>query len=68
VTWAERWAKGKESHARFLTARARTRIFMVGAIFAVVGGSGLYSDTKHQIHGRSATATLIQARVPGCLR
>jgi hypothetical protein len=60
VSWAERWAKAKENHARVSTLRARTKTFMVGAILAWVCGASLYSDTKHQINGRPSTATLME--------
>jgi hypothetical protein len=59
VSWAERWAKAKENHARVSRIRARTRNFVFAAIFAGAGGHALYSDVTHQIHGRPATATLI---------
>jgi hypothetical protein len=65
VSWAELWAKGKENHARSRRAAARGRNFVIGAIFAGAGGSALYSDTMHQIHGRRATATLV-AHIKEC--
>lgn len=34
--------------------------FMIGAIFAGAGGYGLYSDVRHYIHGKPATATLME--------
>ena len=60
MSWAELWAKGKENHARFVINRWRLRIFMLGAVFAMAGGGGLYSDTWHHIKGRAATATLME--------
>jgi len=33
---------------------------MIGAILAAVGVGNLYSDTKHQINGKPATATLME--------
>jgi hypothetical protein len=60
VSWAERWAKAKENHARVGMLRARTKTFMIGAILAGVCGASLYSDTKHQINGRPSTATLME--------
>jgi hypothetical protein len=65
VGWAELWEKGKENHARSWSVIARTRNFVVGAIFAGAGGFGLYSDTTHQLHGRPATATLV-AHIEEC--
>jgi hypothetical protein len=65
VSWAELWAKGKENHARSRRVVARTRNFVIGAIFAGAGGFALYSDTMHQIHGRPATATLV-AHIKEC--
>ena len=58
--WAEFWAKRKESHARYLALRARTRYFVIGAIFAGAGGTNLYSDMMHQRTGSAATATLME--------
>jgi hypothetical protein len=60
VSWATFWAKAKENHARSRRAIWRGRAFMFGAIFAGVGGCGLYSDVRHQMHGKPATATLIE--------
>jgi hypothetical protein len=60
VSWATFWAKAKENHARSRRAIWRGRAFMVGAIFAAAGGYGLYSDVRHQIHGKPATATLME--------
>jgi hypothetical protein len=60
VSWAERWAKAKENHARVSTLRARTKTFMIGAILAGVCGASLYSDAKHQISGKPSTATLME--------
>jgi hypothetical protein len=65
VGWAELWAKGKENHARSWRVIARTRNFVIGAVFAGAGGFGLYSDTMHQLHGRPATATLM-AHIKEC--
>ena len=59
MSWAERWAKAKENHARVSVIRARTRNFVFAAIFAGAGGHALYSDVTHQMHGRPATATLL---------
>jgi hypothetical protein len=49
VSWAERWATGN-----------RTRLFVIGAILAAAGGGAVYSNTKHQMNGRAATATLVE--------
>jgi hypothetical protein len=43
----------------------RGQAFAIGAILAVPGGYGLYSDVRHQIHGRPATATLM-AHIERC--
>lgn len=60
MSWAERWAKAKENHERSRMASARGKTFMIGAILAGVCGASLYSDTKHQINGKPATATLME--------
>jgi uncharacterized protein DUF3592 len=60
VSWAERWAKAKENHARVGRLRAGTRVFVLGAILAGAGGTGLYSDAKHQSNGKPSTATLME--------
>ena len=60
MSWAERWAKAKENHARSMMAAARGKTFMIGAILAGVCGASLYSDTKHQINGKPSTATLME--------
>jgi hypothetical protein len=60
VSWAKLYAKGKENHARSMRIVRRGRFFAIGAVFAAVGGYGLYSDVRHQINGRSATATLME--------
>jgi hypothetical protein len=60
VSWAERWAKAKENHARVGMLRARTKTFVLGVIITVVGVGTLYSDTKHQINGKPSTATLME--------
>jgi len=39
---------------------ARGKIFAFGAIFAGAGAYGLYSDVTHHIHGKPATATLME--------
>jgi hypothetical protein len=65
VGWAELWEKGKENHARSWSVIARTRNFIIGAVFAGAGGFALYSDTMHQLHGTPATATLM-AHIQEC--
>jgi hypothetical protein len=52
VSWAAFWANAKEQW--------RARVFVVGAIFVAAGGYGLYSNVRHQIHGKPATATLME--------
>jgi hypothetical protein len=52
VSWATFWANAKEHW--------RARVFIVGAIFVAAGGYALYSDVRHQIHGKPATATLME--------
>src|SRR2546421_10551122 len=37
-----------------------TRLVVLGVILVGAGAFGLYSDTRHQIHGRPATATLLE--------
>ena len=54
------WAKAKENYARSSRAFWRGQVFVIGAIVAGAGGYGLYSDVNHQIHGRPATATLME--------
>jgi hypothetical protein len=58
--WMNLFAKAKENHARSRRAVWHGRTFMIGAIFAAAGGYGLYSDVKHQVHGKPATATLME--------
>jgi hypothetical protein len=60
VSWATFWAKAKENRARSRRAIWRGRAFMIGVIFAGAGGYGLYSDVRHQIQGKPATATLME--------
>jgi hypothetical protein len=52
VSWAAFWVNLKEHW--------RARVFGVGAIFVAAGGYGLYSDVRNQIHGKPATATLME--------
>jgi hypothetical protein len=64
VSWAKLWAKAKENRARNKRIVRRGEsfmiFFMIGAIFAGAGGYNLYSDVRHQIHGKPATATLME--------
>jgi hypothetical protein len=43
-----------------MMAAARGKTLMIGAILAGVCGASLYADTKHQINGKPATATLME--------
>ncbi len=54
------WAERKVNFRRSWAMVARGQAFVLGAILAGAGGYGLYSDTTHQIHGRPATATLME--------
>jgi hypothetical protein len=65
MSWAERFAKRKESYARSRMLVARTGPLMIGAILVASGGFGVYSNTTLQIHGRPATATLME-RIQEC--
>jgi hypothetical protein len=64
VSWAKLWEKAKENRARNKRIVRRGKIFMIGfmigAIFTGAGGYNLYSDVRHQIHGKPATATLME--------
>ena len=54
------FAKAKENHARSMRAIRHGRFFAFGAVLTLVGGYGLYSDVRHQIHGKPATATFME--------
>ena len=64
MSWAKLWAKAKENRARNKRIVRRGEsfmiFFMIGAICAGAGGYDLYSVVRHQIHGRPATATLME--------
>ena len=59
MSWGSLWAKAWENHARSRRAAGYGRVFVIGAIFAGAGGTMLYSDVTHQIHGERTTATLM---------
>jgi hypothetical protein len=60
VSWAKLWTRAKENHAQTSRVVWRGRTFAIGAVLAGVGGFGLYSDVTHQIHGKPATARLME--------
>jgi hypothetical protein len=60
VNWAKLFAKAKENHARSSRMGAIGTVFTFGAIFAGAGAITLYSAVTHQIHGKLATATLLE--------
>lgn len=60
MNWANIFSKAKENHERSTTWAARGKVFMIGVIFAGAGGFGLYSDVTHHMHGKPATATLLE--------
>ena len=58
--WGEWFAKGQERRARSARMVGITRSLMLGGVLAAAGGWSMYSDTVHQLHGKPATATLIE--------
>ena len=60
MNWAKLFAKAKENHARSSRMGALGTVFTFGAIFVGAGAFSLYSDVTHQIHGKRATATLLE--------
>lgn len=60
MSWAERWEKAKANRARYRRLQSRMVVIMIGGICAAAGAGNLYSDIRHQISGRPATATLVE--------
>ena len=65
MNWAKLFTKAKENHARSSRMAVRGKAFVFGAMLAGAGAFSLYTNVTHQIHGKPATATLLE-RITQC--